>query len=276
LASPSAVAALGQRLVGLLGGSTFALTEEKLPELAQDVTAQTVAYGSSALDYSSSGVLAGGSGSGTELSAAARAVIDAEVAAYARRLVQLASFAPPANYALGHRQPAEAPLTVDAEPSVGVASLYTTAGVAPLPLAVFPLRVKLPPRPRPETALPLPPNVPLEKPILPLLHQQSPLHDPASVASMRVAASTFAAAAVATAAAGGVAGLSAAEAAFLGANGSPTSLLFHPSRGPTKGDVLVFVHVPKTAGSVFFDKMKARAKSLRFYPDGQHSFHDRG
>jgi hypothetical protein len=167
-------------------------------------------------------------------------------------------------------------LTVDAEPSVGVASLYTTAGVAPLPLAVFPLRVKLPPRPRPETALPLPPNVPLEKPILPLLHQQSPLHDPASVASMRVAASTFAAAAVATAAAGGVAGLSAAEAAFLGANGSPTSLLFHPSRGPTKGDVLVFVHVPKTAGSVFFDKMKARAKSLRFYPDGQHSFHDRG
>jgi hypothetical protein len=28
--------------------------------------------------------------------------------------------------------------------------------------------------------------------------------------------------------------------------------------------------------SVFFDKMRGRAKSLKFYPDGQHSFHDRG
>jgi hypothetical protein len=36
------------------------------------------------------------------------------------------------------------------------------------------------------------------------------------------------------------------------------------------------VHIPKTAGSVFFDKMKGRAKSLLYYPDGQHSFHDRG
>ena len=32
----------------------------------------------------------------------------------------------------------------------------------------------------------------------------------------------------------------------------------------------------QTAGSVFFDKMRSRAQRLRFYPDGQHSFHDRG
>jgi hypothetical protein len=56
------------------------------------------------------------------------------------------------------------------------------------------------------------------------------------------------------------------------------SLLFsnEPNRRPGRNDVIVFVHIPKTAGSVFFDKMRGRAKGLKYYPDGQHSFHDRG
>jgi len=53
------------------------------------------------------------------------------------------------------------------------------------------------------------------------------------------------------------------DAAFAASNGSPTSLLFAADdRRPGRGDVVVFVHIPKTAGSVFFDKMRSRAKSL--------------
>ena len=42
------------------------------------------------------------------------------------------------------------------------------------------------------------------------------------------------------------------------------SLLAWQKWKPDKNDVLVFVHIPKTAGSVFFDKMKQRSsKSLK-------------
>lgn len=61
-------------------------------------------------------------------------------------------------------------------------------------------------------------------------------------------------------------------------SGTTTTLLFsgEPQHRPGVSDILVFVHIPKTAGSVFFDKMRKQARNLKFYPDGQHSFHDRG
>ena len=296
--SPASPSSFGQRLAGMIGGSTLARNDDE--KYSQNAQAHYTPNGQPGVDSRVTNILAGASGSSSgnaaELSSEAKAAIDAEVAAYASRLAQIVSFAPPtiAQVVPSAGNVAQQPAPV---PESGISD--------PAATRIGPLRVKSPPRPRPQPmSVPLPSKpaiVELTPP--PQAFSRPTANKPIDVApqsaSMTNAAIarglTNVAAAVARdpslpradtavmaqasssgATSDTTASLSAVEAAFVSADGSPRSVLFNPKYAPSKSDVLVYVHVPKTAGSVFFDKMRARAKGLRYYPDGQHSFHDRG
>ena len=280
--SSASSSSLGQRLAGVLTGSTLTLHDNY--KYFPNANAQILAHDQLASNSKATDGLADSdsSNSGAELSAEAKAAIDAQVAAYASRLAEIVSYTPPMI-----AQAAPNPGNVASEPAELLEARTIAAPVN------TPLRVKSPPRPRPQTAtVPLPPKphmkheislpppqaspqLPADRPMTGLELSRS-IFDATSAHTAAVATAPPPASHLAAAGPDVTAGLSPVEAAFVNANGSPRSVLFNPKYAPVKSDVLVYVHVPKTAGSVFFDKMKARAKGLRYYPDGQHSFHDRG